>query len=89
MDAPAACLHNAVNLNEVGMNAVRIHTRIDSETLNLPQLRPMIGKRVEIIVMEEPTSSSVQGDLGLLDEIAGKIDMDWDAIEKLRDISKL
>ena len=33
-------------------NALRIHTRVDSETLHLPELRPLIGKEVEIIVLE-------------------------------------
>lgn len=35
------------------MNAVRIHTRLESETLTLPQLRPLVGKQVEIIVRED------------------------------------
>jgi hypothetical protein len=39
------------------MNAIRIHKQIDSETLHLPELRPLIGKRVEIIVLEEPAPS--------------------------------
>lgn len=33
-------------------NALRIRTRIDSETLHLPELRPLIGKEVEITVQE-------------------------------------
>jgi hypothetical protein len=74
-------------LIEVRMNAVRIHTRIDSETLNLPELRPMIGKQVEIIVMEEPAQTMSEHNLAVLDEIAGKIDLHWDAIEKFRDVS--
>jgi hypothetical protein len=36
------------------MSVIRIHRRIDSETLHLPELRPLIGKAVEIVVTEEP-----------------------------------
>jgi len=35
------------------MNAIRVHKRIESETIHLPELRPMIGRTVEIIVLEE------------------------------------
>ena len=35
------------------MNAIRIHTELQSTTLNLPQLSGLVGKRVEIIVIEE------------------------------------
>ena len=35
------------------MTAIRIHKQIDSETLHLPEIRPLIGKQVEIIVIEE------------------------------------
>ena len=34
------------------MNAIRIETTIDSDTLYLPQLKPLLGKSVEIIVTE-------------------------------------
>lgn len=34
------------------MNVIRIRKQIDSETLHLPELREMIGKTVEIIVLE-------------------------------------
>jgi hypothetical protein len=39
------------------MQAIRIKQRLDSETLHLPQVRPLLGKQVEIIVLEdEPTA---------------------------------
>jgi hypothetical protein len=37
------------------MSVIRIHRRVDSETLHLPELRPLIGKAVQIVVTEEPT----------------------------------
>jgi hypothetical protein len=35
------------------MTAIRIETTIDSDTLYLPQLKPLVGKSVEIIVREK------------------------------------
>lgn len=35
------------------MNAIQIRKRIESETLHLPELREMIGKSVQIIILEE------------------------------------
>jgi len=35
------------------MNAIRISTHLDSEHLYLPEIRPLVGKDVEIIVLEE------------------------------------
>lgn len=35
------------------MQAIRIKQRLDSETLHLPQVRPLLGKHVEIIVLED------------------------------------
>ena len=39
------------------MNAIRIRRKIDSETLHIPELRGMIGREVEIIVLEDKPSS--------------------------------
>jgi hypothetical protein len=44
------------------MNAIRIRRKIDSETLHIPELRPMIGHEVEIIVLEDRPSSVDQVD---------------------------
>jgi hypothetical protein len=38
-------------------NPLRIRTRVDSETLHLPQLRPLMGKNVEIAVVEDVADS--------------------------------
>ena len=43
------------------MNAIRIRKTIDSDTLHIPELKDMIGRTVEIIVLEEPMPSSVRG----------------------------
>ena len=39
------------------MSTIRIKTRLESETLVLPELRPLIGKTVEIRVTENPPSA--------------------------------
>lgn len=58
------------------MNAVRILTHIDSETLHLPELRPFIGKAVELIVMDAPERPAAEPPARgkrLLGQDAGKI----------------
>ena len=35
------------------VNAICVHTRLESETMRIPELGPFIGKKVQIIVMEE------------------------------------
>ena len=49
------------------MNAIRIRKRIDSDTLHIPELKGMIGRIVEIIVLDEAMSPAAAGG-------------DWDAI---------
>jgi hypothetical protein len=39
------------------MEPIRIRTKVESETLNLPQLKPLIGKVVEIFVVEIAVAS--------------------------------
>jgi hypothetical protein len=41
------------------MNAIRIRTTLNSETLHLPELKPLLGKPVEIIVLEDSGSPAV------------------------------
>jgi hypothetical protein len=38
------------------MNAIRIRKHLDSATLVLPELQPLVGKDVEIIVLEDSAS---------------------------------
>jgi len=35
------------------MEAIKIRTLLESETIRSPELRKLIGKRVEIIILEE------------------------------------
>jgi hypothetical protein len=36
------------------MTTIRIRRRLDSDTLHLPELRPLIGRTVEIVIAEQP-----------------------------------
>ena len=40
------------------MDALRIQTHVSSDTLHLPDLKQVIGKDVEIIVLVEPSDST-------------------------------
>jgi hypothetical protein len=38
---------------------IHIHRKVDSETLHLPELKPLIGKTVEITIEEKPSATSI------------------------------
>ena len=44
------------------MIAIRIRKKLDSETLHLPELRPLLGRNVEIVIHETLESPAVPGD---------------------------
>jgi hypothetical protein len=71
------------------MNAIRIHRQIDSDTLQIPELRPLIGKRVEIIVLEEaaPESSGMDRWQPLIDA-AGKDLVDPEVYKQYREFDR-
>ena len=52
------------------MTAIRIHKTLHSTTADLPELAPLVGRRVELIVREEPSSS---WPVGWFDEVEGAI----------------
>ena len=68
------------------MNALRIRRQLDSEILNLPELRPLLGQNVEIIVLTEESLPAIQlgtGDWTAFDRLAREIsDYDFDAQEE-------
>jgi hypothetical protein len=70
------------------MNAVRIRRRLESDTLHLPELKPLIGKVVEIIVLEEavPAIMPGTGDWDAAVKAALELeDYDFDAFGKQRE----
>jgi hypothetical protein len=82
-------------------DTIHIHTRIDSETLTLPELRPFVGKSVEITVREEALQEEPLRDqlpapkrpnVELLEQLAKEIDFSEEAENafwELRRISKI
>jgi hypothetical protein len=63
---------------------ISIRRHIDSQTLVLPELVPMIGRDVHIIIVEDATAGGGKPDLTALECLAGKIDLDYQDIEDLR-----
>lgn len=62
---------------------VSVRTHLQSETIHLPEVAGLVGKDVRIIVVEE-ASPRPPRDLRVLDRLAGKIDLDFEAIDELR-----
>jgi hypothetical protein len=69
------------------MNAITIHAHLDSDTIRIPELRPMIGKDVEITVRESPSTTPADrsGFFRMVREVA----IDFGALDELREASKL
>jgi len=69
------------------MSTIRIETTIDSDTLYLPQLKPLVGKSVEIIVRERatPIVTPATSDWAAVEAaVRGLEDYDFDAYRKAR-----
>ncbi len=69
------------------MRVIRVRRRVDSETLRLPELKELVGKEVEILVLEEPSSlarpAAVVRDYSALARIAGQDLIDPEAYRDL------
>jgi hypothetical protein len=71
------------------MNALRIRRKLESDTLHLPELQPLIGKNVEIIVLEETGSSILPGTGDwdtAMEAVAELEDYDFDAYRRQREV---
>jgi hypothetical protein len=72
------------------MNAIRIKRKIDSETIHLPELKPFFGREVEILILDEASSSTSEVDRWKpLFDIAGNDLIDPDAYKELRAASMM
>lgn len=70
------------------MNAIRIETTLNSETLYLPQLTPLLGKEVEIVVKEiaKPRVFPATADIATMEAAVAELeDYDFDAWRETRD----
>jgi hypothetical protein len=52
------------------MNAIHIRTRLESDTLHLPELKPLIGKMVEITVVEKELTTPLAPGHGNWDAVS-------------------
>ena len=67
---------------------VHIRRKLDSDTLYLPELKPLIGKMVEIVVKEEgvPESAPSTGDWdAAIKAVQDLEDYDFDAVRRQRE----
>ncbi len=72
------------------MSAIRIVRRIDSETLQLPELKPFVGKIVEIVVTDEPAANGQSSNVyDAFFELAGQDVVDPEAYKRLRAASMI
>jgi hypothetical protein len=76
----------------IRMHVIRIHKRLDSDTLHLPELKELIGKQVRITVVEEVETSQSPKAGSRYDaffELAGKDVVDPEAYKQLRAASMI
>ena len=73
------------------MQAIRLFMKVDSENIHVPELRKFIGKKVEMIIIEEPTVFSEEKNRKMerFFSAAGKVEIDEEAVRQLREESKL
>ena len=64
------------------MNAIKIHTHLESDTIRIPELQPMVGKDVEITVIEEAARTA--GSLLEMLKTFDHVPVDLGALEELR-----
>lgn len=70
---------------------IRIRTMLESDTPHLPELAPLVRRRVEIVVTADPAAPTVtpgSGDWAALEAAARGLqnsDYDWDAWREARD----
>jgi hypothetical protein len=63
---------------EPTVNAIHIHTTLNGEFLNLPEIKPLLGKAVEIIVREKTEMPPAAEPAAWVSPLAGSILRDDD-----------
>jgi hypothetical protein len=71
------------------MSAIHIRKHLDSDTLHLPELKPLIGKTVEITVVEESGAASKEDPYAAFFDLAGQDVVDPEAYKQLRAASMI
>ena len=70
------------------MTEIHLTQQLESDTLRLPELRPLIGKKVEIIVREMQSPQAVTNGWEALLALAQEDLIDLDTIEAYREFDK-
>lgn len=60
------------------MNSIHLHTTLNADMLSLPELKPLLGKAVEIIVREETPPSPGDTRTAWFSPLAGSVLRDDD-----------
>ncbi len=70
------------------MTEIHLTHDVQSDTLKLPELQPLIGKRVEIIIRDLSPQSGLPNPWDGLQSLAGRNLVDPDAYRQLRDLDR-
>jgi hypothetical protein len=68
------------------MSVIHVTQQIESDTLHLPELRPLIGKKVEITIRELQTPGDSESGWDALAALAGQDLLDPEAFKELRNL---
>ncbi len=72
------------------MSAITIREKIESETIYLPELKPLIGKTVQITVREEPIAASTTADWDIALQAGRELEnYDFDAMRQQREYDRI
>lgn len=69
------------------MEALKIRMKIESDTVTIPELSRFIGKRVEIILLEDLSTGKINNRYSRLRKLKGALDFDNNAFVSLREKS--
>ncbi|MFH0976773.1 MAG: hypothetical protein V1874_13395 [Spirochaetota bacterium] len=69
------------------MEALKFNITIESDTIKIPALSKFIGKRMEIILIEDLPEKNIKEKDKKLKNLKGKINLDEDSILSLRNKS--
>jgi hypothetical protein len=65
------------------LHAIRVHARVDSDVLRIPELLPFVGRTVEVIIVEEAPAGAAETPprVPRLGTLRGQVDVpdDFDA----------
>jgi hypothetical protein len=70
------------------MSVIHVTQQIESDTLHLPELRPLIGKKVEITIREVANINEGKNGWDALSELAGQDLLDEKVIEEYREFDR-